>query len=72
MKIAAVDPGLSGAAVALEQIGGTVMLLSLIDLPVMGEVPSTGSMPSRSRVGSPNTHRHMSTSRTGAQCHGRA
>jgi hypothetical protein len=37
MKILAVDPGLSGAAAALEQIGGTVVLLSVIDLPVMGE-----------------------------------
>lgn len=37
MKIAAIDPGLSGAAVGLEQIGDTVVLLSLIDLPVMGE-----------------------------------
>jgi hypothetical protein len=37
MKIAAIDPGLSGAAVVLEQIGGAVMLISMVDLPVMGE-----------------------------------
>jgi crossover junction endodeoxyribonuclease RuvC len=37
MKITAIDPGLSGAAVVLEQIGGTVVLLSLIDLPTVGE-----------------------------------
>jgi hypothetical protein len=37
MRILAVDPGLEGAACSLEQIGGTVVLLSVIDLPVMGE-----------------------------------
>ena len=37
MKIAAIDPGLSGAAVILEQIDGAVTLISIIDLPVMGE-----------------------------------
>ena len=37
MKIAAIDPGLSGAAVVLERIGGTVMLISVIDLPTIGE-----------------------------------
>ena len=37
MKIAAIDPGLTGAAVVLEQIDGAVMLISAIDLPVMGE-----------------------------------
>jgi crossover junction endodeoxyribonuclease RuvC len=39
MKIAAIDPGLTGAAVILEQIGGTVMLISAIDLPVVGDGP---------------------------------
>jgi hypothetical protein len=39
MKIAAVDPGLTGAAVILEQIETTVMLISVIDLPVAGEGP---------------------------------
>ena len=37
MKIAAIDPGLSGAAVILEQIDSTVVLISVIDLPIMGE-----------------------------------
>jgi hypothetical protein len=37
MKIAATDPGLTGAAVVLEQIGGAVMLISAIDLPIMGD-----------------------------------
>lgn len=37
MKIAAIDPGLSGAAVVLEQINGAVMLISVIDLPIMGD-----------------------------------
>jgi hypothetical protein len=37
MKIAAVDPGLTGAAVILEQVGGAVMLISAIDLPIAGE-----------------------------------
>ena len=37
MKIAAIDPGLSGAACILERTSGAVVLLSLIDLPVMGE-----------------------------------
>jgi crossover junction endodeoxyribonuclease RuvC len=37
MKIAAIDPGLSGAACVLEQIGGAVMLISVIDLPIVGE-----------------------------------
>jgi hypothetical protein len=37
MKIAAVDPGLSSSGVILENIGGTVVLVSLIDLPIMGE-----------------------------------
>jgi hypothetical protein len=37
MKIAAIDPGLTGAAVVLEQIGGAVMLISAIDLPIMGD-----------------------------------
>jgi hypothetical protein len=37
MKIVAIDPGLTGAAVALEQIDGAVMLISVVDLPVMGE-----------------------------------
>jgi hypothetical protein len=37
MKIAAIDPGLSGAAVILEQINGAVMLVSVIDLPIAGE-----------------------------------
>ena len=37
MKIAAIDPGLTGAAVVLEQTGGAVMLISAIDLPIMGD-----------------------------------
>src|SRR5947209_3009530 len=37
MRIVAVDPGLTGAAAAVEQIGGTVVLLSVIDIPVAGE-----------------------------------
>jgi hypothetical protein len=37
MRIAAIDPGLSSAAAILEDIGGTVVLVSLIDLPVAGE-----------------------------------
>jgi hypothetical protein len=37
MKILGVDPGLSGAAVILEQIETTVMLVSVIDLPIAGE-----------------------------------
>jgi hypothetical protein len=37
MKIVAIDPGLSGAAAVLEQIDGVVMLVSVIDLPVVGE-----------------------------------
>jgi crossover junction endodeoxyribonuclease RuvC len=37
MRIAAIDPGLSGAACVLEQINGAVMLISVIDLPVIGE-----------------------------------
>src|SRR6516165_4548354 len=37
MRIAAIDPGLTGAAVVLEQIGGVVMLISAIDLPIMGD-----------------------------------
>ena len=37
MKVAAVDPGLTGAAVVLEQIGGAVVLVSIIDLPIAGE-----------------------------------
>jgi hypothetical protein len=37
MKIVAIDPGLSGAAVVLEQIGGAVMLVSVIDLPIVRE-----------------------------------
>jgi hypothetical protein len=37
MKIAAIDPGLTGAAVVLEQIGGAVTLISAIDLPIAGE-----------------------------------
>jgi hypothetical protein len=37
MKIVAIDPGLTGAAVALEQIAGAVVLISVIDLPIMGE-----------------------------------
>jgi crossover junction endodeoxyribonuclease RuvC len=39
MKIAAIDPGLSGAACILEQINGAVMLISVIDLPTVGEGP---------------------------------
>jgi crossover junction endodeoxyribonuclease RuvC len=37
MKIAAIDPGLSGAACVLERIGGAIVLVSVIDLPVAGE-----------------------------------
>ena len=37
MKLAAIDPGLSGAAAVLEQINGTVVLINVIDLPIMGE-----------------------------------
>jgi crossover junction endodeoxyribonuclease RuvC len=37
MKIAAIDPGLNGAACILEQIGGAVTLISAIDLPIAGE-----------------------------------
>ena len=37
MKIAAIDPGLSGAAVVLEQINGAITLISVIDLPIMGD-----------------------------------
>jgi crossover junction endodeoxyribonuclease RuvC len=37
MRIAAIDPGLSGAAVILEQINGAVMLISIVDVPIMGE-----------------------------------
>jgi crossover junction endodeoxyribonuclease RuvC len=37
MKIAAIDPGLSGAGCVLEQIDSTVMLVSIIDLPIVGE-----------------------------------
>jgi hypothetical protein len=37
MRILSIDPGLSGAAVILEQIGGAVMLVSIIDLPTVGE-----------------------------------
>jgi hypothetical protein len=36
MRIAAIDPGLSGGAAVLEQIGGAVMLISIIDLPILG------------------------------------
>jgi crossover junction endodeoxyribonuclease RuvC len=37
MRIAAVDPGMSGAGCVLERIDGTVALVSLIDLPIVGE-----------------------------------
>jgi crossover junction endodeoxyribonuclease RuvC len=37
MKITAIDPGLTGAAVVLERIDGAVMLISVVDLPIMGE-----------------------------------
>jgi hypothetical protein len=37
MKITAIDPGLSGAACVLEQIGGAVVPVSIIDLPIVGE-----------------------------------
>jgi len=37
MRIAAIDPGLSGAACILEQINDTVTLISLVDLPIVGE-----------------------------------
>ena len=37
MKIAAIDPGLTGAACILEQINGAVTLISVIDLPTAGE-----------------------------------
>jgi crossover junction endodeoxyribonuclease RuvC len=37
MKIAVIDPGLTGAAVVLEQICGAAMLISVIDLPIMGD-----------------------------------
>jgi hypothetical protein len=37
MKIAAIDPGLSGAACILEQIGGAATMISVIDLPIAGE-----------------------------------
>jgi crossover junction endodeoxyribonuclease RuvC len=39
MKITAIDPGLSGAACVIESVGGAVMLLSVIDIPVIGEGP---------------------------------
>ena len=37
MKIAAIDPGLTGAACILEQINGAVTMISVIDLPTAGE-----------------------------------
>jgi crossover junction endodeoxyribonuclease RuvC len=37
MKIAAIDPGLSGAGAILERINGAVRLISVIDLPIAGE-----------------------------------
>jgi crossover junction endodeoxyribonuclease RuvC len=37
MKIVAIDPGMTGSAAILEQIDGTVMLVSVIDLPTVGE-----------------------------------
>jgi hypothetical protein len=37
MKIVGIDPGLTGAAVVLEQIGGAVTLISVIDLPIAGQ-----------------------------------
>ena len=44
MRILAVDPGLEGAAVVWSGLNGTVMMLvSFIDLPIVGEVPSGGS-----------------------------
>jgi hypothetical protein len=39
MKIAAIDPGLSGAACILEQINGATMLISVIDLQTLGDGP---------------------------------
>jgi crossover junction endodeoxyribonuclease RuvC len=39
MRVLAIDPGLSGAAAVLEQINGTVSLVGVIDLPVVGEGP---------------------------------
>jgi len=39
MKIAAIDPGLSGAACILEQINGVTVLTSILDLPIIGEGP---------------------------------
>jgi crossover junction endodeoxyribonuclease RuvC len=37
MKIVAIDPGLVGSGVVLEDVGGTIVLVSLIDLPTAGE-----------------------------------
>jgi crossover junction endodeoxyribonuclease RuvC len=37
MRIAAVDPGLSGAIAALERIGDDVSVVSVIDIPIVGE-----------------------------------
>jgi crossover junction endodeoxyribonuclease RuvC len=37
MKIAAIDPGLTGAGAILEQINGAIRLISVIDLPIAGE-----------------------------------
>jgi crossover junction endodeoxyribonuclease RuvC len=37
MKIAAIDPGLTGAACIFEQINGAVALISAIDLPIVGD-----------------------------------
>jgi crossover junction endodeoxyribonuclease RuvC len=36
-RVLAIDPGLAGAACVLEQIGGAVVLVSAIDLPIVGE-----------------------------------
>jgi hypothetical protein len=37
MRIVAIDPGLTGSGVVLEDVGGTIVLVSLIDLPIAGE-----------------------------------
>ena len=72
MKIAAIDPGLSGAAVILEQIDGAIMLISVIDLPVMGDGAKRRLDAFTFARWLAITRRRTSTSRPGARCRGRA
>lgn len=39
MRILSVDPGLNGAGAILEQIGGTIVLIGVINLPTIGDGP---------------------------------